>query len=448
MIERIFLVMTREFVATVGRRAFLIGVVVMPALGLVLLSQLPRLLTSHGPQVSGEVALIDPTGRIGPQLRHALDPVVIAQRRATARRTGPGAAGAPAAPAPGAAVGPIPLLSVVPRQDPGLDAGKDWLRASADVLPRHLALVVVHPDAVVRRSGQADYGSYDLYVTPRVDQDTESTLREAMREALVAGRLASGGIDPAAVETMLSVASPDTITVAAEGERSGQNLARALPFICGLLLFIGVFVGGQTLLAITVEEKSSRVMEVLLAAVSPLELMWGKLLAQLGVGLLTMAIYVGMGLFALLQLSMAGLVQPGLILQLLAFYLVTYLVFGALMLAIGAAISNISDAQSMMGPVMMLMLIPYVLTPVFGRQPNAPLTVTLSFIPPFNSFAMLARLASGTPPPLWQATLSLAAGVVVAAATVWFAAKVFRVGLLMHGKPPSFATLIKWARMA
>jgi ABC-2 type transport system permease protein len=124
------------------------------------------------------------------------------------------------------------------------------------------------------------------------------------------------------------------------------------------------------------------------------------------------------------------------------------LVYGALMLAIGAAVNRIADAQSLMGPVMLLLLAPYVLVPMIGRAPNSTLSVAISFIPPINSFAMLARLASGTPPPLWQVFGSVAAGVAGACVAVWFAAKVFKIGLLMQGKPPSFGTLVRWARMA
>ena len=72
----------------------------------------------------------------------------------------------------------------------------------------------------------------------------------------------------------------------------------------------------------------------------------------------------------------------------------------------------------------------------------------MSFVPPMNTFAMLARMASATPPPAWQPLVTLLIGVGAAACAVWFAAKVFRVGLLMHGKPPSFATLLRWVRMA
>jgi ABC-2 type transport system permease protein len=133
---------------------------------------------------------------------------------------------------------------------------------------------------------------------------------------------------------------------------------------------------------------------------------------------------------------------------LLVLYCLTYLVYGALMLAIGAAVNRLADAQSLMGPLMVLLVAPYVLVPLIGRAPNSTLSVAISFIPPINSFAMLARLASGTPPPLWQVFGSVAAGVAGACVTVWFAAKVFKIGLLMQGKPPNFGTLVRWARMA
>ena len=139
----------------------------------------------------------------------------------------------------------------------------------------------------------------------------------------------------------------------------------------GILMFIGVMMGGQTLMTSTIEEKSSRVVEVLLAAVSPLELMWGKLIGQLGVGLLVLAIYIGVCMLALFQFALIGLLDPVLIVWLFAFFLVTYLVFGALMLAIGAAVSQMADAQSLLGPVMLLLMTPYILSPIIGQAPNS-----------------------------------------------------------------------------
>jgi len=242
---------------------------------------------------------------------------------------------------------------------------------------------------------------------------------------------------------------PAAMMVSRSGEkRTHRGLNRALPFIMGALLFMAVLMGGQALMTSMVEEKSSRVVEVLLAAVSPLELLWGKLLGQLGVGLVVLAIYIGIGVFTLLQFALFGLLDPLLILYLVLFFLVTYLVFGSLMVAIGAAVNQAAEAQSLMGPIMLLLIAPYILAPVIGRAPDSVLSVTLSFIPPINAFAMLARLASDTPPPMWQVGLSLLLGIVAACGAVWVASKIFRIGLLMHGKAPNLATLIRWVRMA
>jgi ABC-2 type transport system permease protein len=221
-----------------------------------------------------------------------------------------------------------------------------------------------------------------------------------------------------------------------------------LPFLVGVMLFAAVIMGGQQLMTSTVEEKSSRVVEVLLAAVSPFQLMAGKLLGQTAVGLLGMAIYLGLGLLALYSFAMFGIIDPLLIVYFLVFFLITYLIFGALMMSIGAAVNTMQEAGSMMGPVILLLLFPYMLSPMIGRAPNSPLSVAMSFIPPINSFAMMTRMASESPPPAWQVWLTVLIGLVTVYVAIWFAAKIFKVGLLMHGKPPNFRTLIRWAAEA
>ena len=314
---------------------------------------------------------------------------------------------------------------------------------------RHLAVIAIHPDAVKRAEGRSEYGSYDLYIASRLDENTENVIHDAMRQALVSARLKDNGIDQTAVDASMQVVRPVSVTVGVGGERETQRgFARMLPFLCGILLFLGVMAGGQLLMTSTIEEKSSRVIEVLLAAVSPLELMWGKLLGQLGVGLLVVVVYVGLGMLALLEYSLAGLVDPMLLVYFVIFYLLASLVYGGLMMSIGAAVNQVADAQSLMVPVMILLVAPYALVPIIGQNPNSTLSVAMTFVPPVNSFVVLARLASGTPPPLWQVFGAMATGLAGAGVAVWFAAKVFKIGLLMQGKPPSFATLVKWARMA
>ena len=150
----------------------------------------------------------------------------------------------------------------------------------------------------------------------------------------------------------------------------------------------------------------------------------------------------------LMSFAMIGLLDPMLILYLLVFFLISYLVFAAVFGAVGAAVNEMREAQSLMTPVMLALMAPWMFQPAIARDPNSTFSVALSFLPPVNTFAMMTRLASSSPPPGWQVWLTVLVGLASALAAMWFAAKVFKVGLLMHGKPPSLATLIRWAREA
>jgi ABC-2 type transport system permease protein len=453
--RKIGLVAQREFLATVANKGFVIGLLIMPAilaLGAVLG---PRIINAQSPVVRGEVAVIDPTGRVTAELRQTLAAeAIVARRSENARRAiaqaAPAAGGGAAAEqAARRVVGQVPVLTVVERPAGGdLQREKDWLLSGAPE-QRHLALVALHRDAVVRADGQEDFGSYDLYVSRSTDDDTESAVHESLRQALINARMTAGSLDRATVEATMRVPRPRSTIVGPAGEQQAQRgFTEALPLILGVLMFIGVIIGGQSLMTSTIEEKSSRVVEVLLAAVSPFELMAGKLVGQLGVGLLTISLYIGLGVLTLWSFAMVGLIEPMLIVYLFLFFLITYAVFGALMMAIGAAVNQMAEAQSLMGPVMILLLLPYMLSPMIGEAPNSTFSVAVSFIPPLNTFAMMSRIASDAPPPAWQVWLTMVVGLGAAVAAIWFAGKVFRIGLLMHGKPPSLATLIRWARAA
>ena len=214
------------------------------------------------------------------------------------------------------------------------------------------------------------------------------------------------------------------------------------------LLFMGVMGSGQGMLTTTIEEKSSRVIEVLLSAVSPMQLMAGKLLGHMGISLLGMSLYLVVGLLMLSSFSLFGLIDASLILYLFIFYLIAFFTIGSLMMAIGSAVNDLREAQSLLMPVTLLLIVPWMFWMPISRNPSSTFAVVVSFLPPVNSFAMLLRLASADPPPAWQVWISIALGVAGVVGATWVAAKVFRIGLLMFGKPPNFATLVRWVRAA
>jgi ABC-2 type transport system permease protein len=442
--SKVWQIAAREFVATVFTKGFVIGLLIVPLIGALLALILPRLFNENSLTVEGEIAVVDPTGVVLPRVRAEL----------AERRSGSGVAALiDRARAGGAedvvldALGATTNLTLVERSArAGVEQEKRWLTETG-AGPRHLALVVVHENAV--EPGAAGFGSYDLYVPSRQDQRVEITVQSLLREAILDARAELRGLDREELARVLTVPRVSSVSVSADGERDtvfGVNMVIPIAFM-GLLL-MGVMFAGQGMLTTTVEEKSNRVMEVLLSAVSPMQLMGGKLLGHMAISLLAMSLYLAVGLVALASFSLFGLLDFRLIGYLLIFYLIAFFTIGSLMMAAGAAVNDMREAQQLMIPLTMVTIVPWLLWMPIVREPSGTLAVVVSFVPPVNSFGMLLRLASSSPPPAWQVWLSIGIGVAGVFAAVWFAAKVFRVGILMFGKAPNLMTLIKWVRAA
>jgi ABC-2 type transport system permease protein len=463
--KKIVHIAEREFLATAGTKAFIFGVLIMPVVVGVLIVVMPRMWREGPPKVEGEIAIVDPTGQVAAGVQSFLRPDRIAQRRQEAyRRMQEAMPPALRAVAGGeetskegierafeSALGDVPRLSIL-ALGPGSDveAAKGPLRtvaAKGSGSSERLALVVVHADAVERKPGAARFGSYDLFVRSKLDDRVTDEIGDGIRDAIIGARIRGSGLDRREVDALTNVdrVPSRTVTTAGEG-RTNELLNQLIPAALLGLLLASVLMSGQYLLTTTVEEKSNRVVEVLLSAVSPMELMVGKILGQFAVGLLVLALYLGLGVIALLSFASLGLLDPMLIVFLLLFYLLAYLSVGAFMAAIGSAVNEMREAQGLMTPVMMIIMIPWFLWMPISRDPNSLLATVLSFVPPVSNFVIMLRLASSTPPPFWQTLLAIVAGAAGVYASLWFAARVFRIGLLMYGKPPNLATLIRWAR--
>jgi ABC-2 type transport system permease protein len=466
-VKKLLLIAQREFAATVATKAFALGILGTPILMGLFIFVMPRMMKTDAPKIAGDVCLIDATGELADGLQVYLKPEEIAQRRQASSRKMqeemPAAVKQVAGQNPMGkvamdqalekALGEVPRLRVM-----ALDAGANLEAAKAPLKDpvskdqpetQRIAVIVVHPDALVRADGKEQFGTYDLYIRGKLDDRVVDEITSGMREALVAARIRKSGLDRAQIDAMTHVERVTSREVTATGEStSNRVLNLMLPMAFMGLLLMSTLMTGSYLLTSTVEEKSNRVVEVLLSAVSPMELMAGKILGQLCVGLLVLSVYMGLGLMALLSFTMLGMLDPWLIVYLFAFFLTAYVTIGALMAAIGSAVNEMREAQGLMMPVTLIVMIPWILWLPISRDPNSVVATVLSFLPPVGSFVMMLRLASATPPPWWQAVLGFVTAAAGAYAALWFAAKVFRIGLLMFGKPPSFAVLVKWARQA
>ena len=454
---RILHVALRDFLAIVATKGFLFGLLVMPAIGAVFVILGPRLFDDSGYRIAGEYGVIDPTGAVFPKLEAALDPESVARERTEALRRGldqvPEAVRGMASDAVrqslDEAAGPPPdiRLTALP-PDTDVEAAKAWLYEEPGDLHR-TALIVVHADAVETSGPGQALGTYDLYVPPGLDDRDLGFIYRTIREAIVNARVAAHALERSEIEALLAVPRQPSTTVSPEAERrtvAGFN--QFLPLAFMILMFMGIVSGGQTMLTSTVEEKSSRVVEVLLSAVSPMELMAGKLLGGVAVSLVTIGLYLAIGLALLSSFSLFGLFDPWLIPYFLIFFLIGFFVIGSLMLAAGAAVNDMREAGQLQAPLMLIVMLPWFLWPAISRNPDSTFAVVMSHLPPVNTFAMIIRMASTQPPPWWEVWLSIAVGLASVAGAVWVAAKVFRVGLLMYGKPPDLRTLIRWVRAA
>lgn len=466
-----FHVAVREFLATVMTKAFILAVVLPPVLMVAALALMPVLINQASPRVNGRIAMIDETGVVAPRLADAFSHDRMDARRAAKRRDRmkavesrvPLSGGAQAQAHADAMAGSADLrLEPLP---PGQDLAalkaeiarsnaKESVQVEGDPL---LALVIVPEDAV-RPAPAADgapaappaHRPFEFFVAPKLDIEVQEDIREEVAKAVVDARLEAQGIDPRLVRGLLGVPRVTPVVVTDSGERrsGGEAEAFLIPAAFLFLLWISVFTAGQYLLTSTIEEKSNRVMEVLLSAVSPMQLMVGKILGQMAVGAVILAAYAGVGMSGLIYASMQDAVDPLHLVYLAVYFLIAFFLIASLMAAVGSAVSDVKEAQSLLGPVMIVLVIPMILWFPIVRNPNSTFAQAVSFIPPVSPFVMVLRLAGSEAVPFWQIPATIGLGLLSAAFAAWIAAKIFRIGVLMYGKPPNLATLIRWVKMA
>ena len=157
-----------------------------------------------------------------------------------------------------------------------------------------------------------------------------------------------------------------------------------------------------------------------------------------------MAIYLAGGTWMLHEYGLSSLMRQGLLAAILVFPAVGVLLYGALFGAVGAACSELKEAQNYLLPVMMVLILPMMIWWKVLEEPSSGFATVLSFVPLWTPMLMPLRLAATEAVPLWQPIVALLASLATAGAAVWAGGRVFRVGLLLQGKPPRFTQLLGW----
>ena len=429
--KRIFTVAEMEFLTLVRTKAFIIGILMMPVL-MALAIGFQIYAARHTDTDTRKVAVLDHSGVLYDALAAA----------ATAHNAENGEGDAQTGP-----------HFVPERIDPAgrpFDALK--LDLSERVREKDLFAFVEIPQGILDATD--DEAAVRYYTETPSYEPLPDWLRDVLNREIARQRFVASGVDPALVTRLnarVPLASYGLVSrqidgAIVEARKTDVLTTFVMPFVFVVMMFMSVMTGATHLLNAVVEEKMSKISEVLVGSIEPFKLLLGKLLGVTGVSVLLAAIYFAGGVFAIFQSGRWDLLRWDLFAWFFLFLVCAVLMYGSIFLALGSACSDLKDAQSMMQPAILLIMLPYLASFAVIRSPDSPLAVGMSMFPTVTPFIMMMRLAIPPGPPIWQALLSV--GIVLATTLffVWAAGRIFRVGILMQGKAPTLPEVLKWIR--
>ncbi|MFC2186969.1 ABC transporter permease [Fulvivirgaceae bacterium LMO-SS25] len=314
--------------------------------------------------------------------------------------------------------------------------------------------------------------------------DLESSIKNQIEDM----KLKESGVDPAVLEALKTSVSVRSINLSETGEEveSSAGLSFGVGYAGGFLIYLFIFIYGAQVMQGVIEEKSNKIVEIVVSTVKPFQLMLGKVLGIASVGLAQLLIWIILiSVLSMAVFSFFGLTSPSdammdqvagnvtqvsgddfasnpkvveimemvnnipfaYIISVFLFYFVGgYLLYGALFAAVGSAVENPSEAQQFMFPITIPLIISIIGLFMFVlNEPNGQVTFWLSIIPFTSPITMVGRLGFGVP--VWELVLSMVLLVIGFLGTIWFAGRIYRIGILMHGTKVNYKTLGKWLFM-
>jgi ABC-2 type transport system permease protein len=279
--------------------------------------------------------------------------------------------------------------------------------------------------------------------------------RRAITGAAIRQGLREHGIPSAEAEALLKPIEVDAVQVAGGKETHMDGPAVFLMAVVQVvLLYTTLLMYGVSVMRSVIEEKSSRIVEVLLASATPQQLMIGKILGVGAAGLTQAAIWATAGaivsaptMFAMKSIAPSVRIPLPALIAFPVFFLLGYLLFSCTFAALGAAVNSEQEAQQFQTIVILPIILPMILMTFVIREPNAPLSVALSLFPLTAPILMYLRILVRQPP-AWQIATSIGLLLLAIWGLVSLAARIYRVGILMYGKRPTLPEIIKWVKFA
>lgn len=433
--SQIGIIIEREFNERVRKKSFIITTLLMPLL-VVALMVAPSLVMVFATGDTRHVAVVDHSGLIAPSLENSSEVVF----------------------------------------EP-TDLSADEARTA---LTDIFGVLEIGPDIMTNPN------DVKLYTNTSSSMLVEENIRSQIADIIEREKLKKYDIHnlPEILKEVETTVSLQTFRNDGEGDSEAQSsvISTGIGFVLGMILYMFLIIYGGMVMQSVIEEKNSRVLEVMVSSVKPFDMMMGKILGVAAVAAVQVLIW-GVLICGVSALAMPALI-PSDIMQsveamqqgtldmtqtdmdvdmlraigtatdfgylvsifvwLLLFIIGGYLLYSAIFAAIGSSVDSVQDAQQLQTPVMMPIIFSIIIMMTILNDPNSTLAVWCSYIPFTSPVVMMARIPSGVP--VWQIAVSLVILYATFVAAVWFAAKIYRVGIFMYGKKPSFKELWKWVR--
>ncbi len=419
--RKVWLVIKREYITRVKTKGFVFGTVAVPvfSIGVILFS---IFMATRQTDHTLKIAIVDDAGGLAPSIVQNLASKKLANGK--------------------------PEFAVEKTlEQPQPAAGiRDDLRAQVNSggLDGYL---VIPKDGATAEFHTKNAGDFMLY----------EPLSSAINNALIAGRLSDRGIHVDNIAAVVKGVDLKVVKVTKEGEAEDKGQTFMVGFVLAFLLYMTLIMYGVLTMRSVLEEKTTRIVEVLISALRPFQLLLGKIVGVAAVGFTQYLIWMtSAALLATYGSAMASAVRPGssfpqihvpgaLLAYTAVYFVLGYFLYASLFAAVGAAASNEQDAQQLQWPVTLPLVFSFIMFQGVLRDPNSTMSVVLSEIPFFSPILMILRLAAETPP-WWQIALSIVLLALTMLGVVYFSARIYRVGVLMYGKRPSVVELFRWLR--
>jgi ABC-2 type transport system permease protein len=443
-------VVRHEYRKIVVKWTFLIGTLLFPVLAAGF-AIVPAIIFSMKGEAT-RIVVVDPTGRILPRLKENLSGERLRARAEQSARDS--------------------LGDLTASQEDQLKRGTEQM-ASGFVFVEYDAAGKAPDDVRQELNSKAAAGELDAYLIIPTDVNsrepfefrsrkagdfvTNQTLREALNMAVRSQRLADANIDESLLQGLSQNVRFEAKSINEQGEEKDGEMLYLASLVIGMMIYITLTIYGQVIMGAVVEEKETRIAEILFSSARPFTLMFGKLvgvglagLTQLAIWTASLAAIIG---FLASQADASQIVAslptitPLMILYFFVFFIVGYFIYASIFALIGSMVTTVQEGGQFAFPPIMIMLIGFYFSFAVIRDPNSSLSFWVSIAPLFAPMTMPVRILAETPP-FWQIGLSVLLNCLAIAGLVWLASRVYRVGMLMYGKRATLPEVWKWIRQA